>query len=66
MTFGVNRYFSGHSIKWTSDIGWGLNEVTSTWGDGFLGGGGDIAGWRTDTAGNDGQIVIRTQLQLLF
>lgn len=66
LTAGFTKYFSRHQIKWTSDVGYGLNEVTSTWGDGFLGTGGDIAGWRTDSPGEDGQFVVRSQLQLMF
>jgi hypothetical protein len=58
ITVGVNRYFARHAMKWTTDIGYSINEIEST----FANGG---AGWRTD-AGDDGQIVIRTQLQLLF
>ena len=42
------------------------DEVTTTWGDGFIGDGGDITGWRTDSAGSDGQVVIRSQLQFVF
>jgi hypothetical protein len=66
LTIGATRYFSQHQLKWTTDIGFGINEVTSTWGDGLLGTGGDIAGWRTDGPGEDAQFVLRSQLQLLF
>lgn len=66
ITAGFAKYFSGHRVKWTSDIGYGLNEVTSTWGGGFVGVGGDLAGWRTDSPGKNGQIVARSQLQLWF
>ena len=66
VTAGVNRYFSGHQLKWQTDVGYGFNEVNSTFGAGFLGNGGDIAGWRQDPSNEDGQIVLRTQLQLLF
>lgn len=66
ITAGVNWYFAKHRLKWTNDIGYGLNEVSETWGDGFLGLGGSIAGWRTDSPGSHGQIVIRSQMQLLF
>lgn len=66
ITVGVNKYFSGQTIKWTSDLGYGIDGVASTWGDGFLGGGGDITGWRTDNGTDDSQIVIRSQLQFSF
>jgi len=58
ITVGVNRYFAKHQVKWTTDIGYSLNEIENT----FASGG---AGWRTDQ-GDDGQIVFRSQLQLLF
>ncbi len=66
ITFGANRYFSGHQLKWTMDVGYAFDAVSATFGDGLLGEGGSITGWRTDAAENDGQLVIRTQLQLLF
>lgn len=65
-TIGANRYFAKNSIKWSTDVGFAFNEVSSTWGDGFLGTGGNGAGWRSDATDDDGQIVIRTQLQLQF
>lgn len=66
ITGGFNYYVSGHRVKWSADLGVALNEVTATWGDGFVGTGGNIAGWRTDQPGEKGQVVARTQLQLLF
>jgi hypothetical protein len=59
ITVGVNKYFAKHNIKWTTDVGYGINEVNSFWASGG-------AGWRADAAGDDGQIVIRSQLQLAF
>jgi hypothetical protein len=59
VTIGATRYWARHNLKWQSDIGYGINEVASTWAS-------DAAGWRTDASGNDGQLVIRSQLQLLF
>jgi hypothetical protein len=58
VTVGVNRYFNKHNLKWTTDIGIGLDEVR-----GFETTG---AGWRKDSSGEDGQVVIRSQFQLLF
>jgi hypothetical protein len=66
VTVGANRYFARHGLKWSLDAGFALNEVTSTWADGFLGAGGELAGWRRDAAGEDGQVVVRSQLQLYF
>ncbi len=59
LTIGFNRYFDDHQLKWTTDIGYGLNEIGGFWSS-------DGAGYRTDDAGQDGQIVVRGQLQLLF
>ena len=58
-TIGFNRYIYGHNIKWTTDLSYGFNEVTSTFA-------GDGVGFRADAAGEDGQMVLRTQLQLVF
>ena len=59
ITIGINRYFSKHQLKWTTDLGYGINSI----GDPFAFGGG---GWRADPAGREGQFVIRTQLQFLY
>ncbi|HRP63092.1 MAG TPA: hypothetical protein PK400_07365, partial [Phycisphaerales bacterium] len=61
ITVGVNKYFSKHAVKWTTDVGYGINEVDPFWGSRGAG-----AGWRSDAAGDKGQIVIRSQLQLVF
>lgn len=64
ITVGVNKYFAGNSMKWSTDIGFALNGVDALWG----GGGGSLAGtgWRSDVADEDGQFVFRSQIQLLF
>lgn len=59
LTIGVNRYWSKHSLKWTTDLGFAFNEVSSAFSS-------DGTGWRTDTTGQDGQMVLRSQIQLLF
>jgi hypothetical protein len=59
ITFGVTKYWDKHNLKWQSDIGYGINEVASSWAT-------DGAGYRADAADEDGQIVIRSQFQLLF
>lgn len=57
LTIGVNRYFSGHNAKWTTDVGFSLEPIEISEPQiGFL----------TDAPGEDGQVVIRTQFQLLF
>ena len=57
LTAGVTRYFADYRAKWTTDIGIGIDRVVDDL---------PIAGWRGDPAGQDGQIVIRSQLQLVF
>lgn len=59
LTLGGNYYFDGHDAKLSADIGFGLSEIASAWDS-------SIAGWRFDAAGSEPQVVIRTQLQLLF
>jgi hypothetical protein len=59
ITVGVNRYWDKHNLKWTTDVGYGLDGVSGTWST-------SSAGWRTDAADDDGQIVVRSQFQLLF
>lgn len=57
ITFGVTRYFAGHNAKWTTDVGIGLDEIVNAPA---------ITGLRTDFAGEDTQVVIRSQIQLVF
>lgn len=57
LTVGVNHYFAGHNAKWTTDLGYSFDELAIA---------DSRAGWRVDTSGDDGQLVIRTQLQLAF
>jgi hypothetical protein len=57
LTIGANYYIAGHNAKLTADFGYAFNEVDF---------GNTMAGWRGDMGTDDGQIVIRTQLQLLF
>ena len=66
LTLGANRYYAGNNIRWSTDVGFAFDEVSATWGTGYLGAGGTGAGWRTDAADDDGQFVVRSQLQLLF
>jgi phosphate-selective porin OprO and OprP len=59
VTVGVNHYINGHNAKWTTDLGFGLDEISGPWSS-------TGAGWRSDAAGEDGQIVARSQIQLLY
>jgi hypothetical protein len=56
-TVGVNGYFAGQNVKWSTDIGLGLNTVSFAV---------PVTGWNADAAGEDGQVVIRSQLQIVF
>ena len=59
ITVGVNKYWAKHSLKWQNDVGFGLDEVASFWAT-------SSTGWLTDNSGDEGQIVFRSQFQLLF
>lgn len=66
VTAGMNYYFGGQkSVKWTTDVGFALVPI----GD-FASSGSDWLSDGSSTAGdgftNDGQWVVRTQIQLLF
>lgn len=59
VTAGFNCFFAKHRAKLTVDVGYAFEPVPSTMYNTF-------AGWRMDSVGEDGQIVGRTQIQLLF
>lgn len=59
LTVGFNYFISGHRLKVGTDVGYSFNAVSATFFSNPL-------GWRMDTPGESGQIVIRSQLQLLF
>jgi hypothetical protein len=48
-----------HNAKLTVDVGYSFDEVTTAWRS-------TSSGWLTDTAGEEGQFVLRSQIQLLF
>ena len=56
-TIGVNKYFSGHNAKWTTDLGYSFESLAV---------GSDLAGTRGDVGDEDGQLILRTQWQILF
>ncbi|MCP3905302.1 MAG: hypothetical protein GY715_16875 [Planctomycetes bacterium] len=60
LTVGVNRYFAGHALKFTFDAGYAFDPVAP----GFAAS--RTTGWRADSPGERGQIVLRSQFQLLF
>jgi hypothetical protein len=57
LTLGATRYFADHHAKWTTDVGIAFDNVPVTV---------PIADYRADAPGEDGQVVIRSQLQILF
>ncbi len=56
VTMGLNWYIDGQDLKWTFDMGFNLSDLDYSWQN-------LPAGWRI--SGTD-QIVMRTQLQLMF
>jgi hypothetical protein len=63
-TVGMNWYLNGRNVKFTTDCGVSWNPVifqTGLYGDNIAG-----ANYRQEGSAGGGQIVARTQLQLLF
>jgi hypothetical protein len=56
LTLGVNSYYN-ENVKSTLDFGYAFDQASTV---------NTITGWRSDTADEDGQFVVRAQLQLLF
>ena len=63
LTFGVNRYFDGHNAKWTTDLGFALDGIDAS---AVSTSDGDITGFKADAPGDDGQFVLRSQVQIVF
>ena len=59
ITAGVTRFIHGRNVRWTTDVGVGLKPVAPTFASGS-------ADWLADVPGHDGQVVVRSQLQLVF
>ncbi|MDY7108896.1 MAG: hypothetical protein SYC29_09700 [Planctomycetota bacterium] len=59
VTPGVSRFFNRQGLKFTADVGYAFNEMDGAWG-------GASRGWRTDAIDEEGQLVLRTRLHLLF
>ena len=63
-TTGVNWYISGRALKFTTDVGVSWNPLTfqtGLFGDNISG-----ANYRQEGVGGGGQVVVRSQLQLIF
>jgi hypothetical protein len=56
LTIGVNSYYN-ENVKSTLDFGYAFNQALEV---------ATITGWRPDIADEDGQFVVRAQLQLVF
>jgi hypothetical protein len=70
LSVGVNKYFADHHAKWTTELGFAMDPVlgndvaagsTSNEPGAF-----PLAGWRIDPDDEDGQITIKTQIQIVF
>ncbi len=57
LTLGFNKYLSTLNAIWTTDVGFALDPVPVS---------SQITGWRMDLPDNDGQFVVRSQLQISF
>ena len=58
LTLGMNHYMDGQDLKFTADIGFSFGEVSGVMAN-------TESGWIADTRRRD-QVVLRTQLQLMF
>jgi hypothetical protein len=61
LTAGFNKYFHGQNVRWSTDVGYSYNSLGANW-TGQAG----FTNWQNDAAGEDGQMLIRSQLQLMF
>jgi phosphate-selective porin OprO/OprP len=69
VTVGANYYFKKHNAKLTLDAVWALDPVTNGNTLGFVGSSGtglSGVGLLGDAAGQENQVAIRAQVQLLF
>ncbi len=67
LTAGVNYYFAKHQIKVSCDVGYSFNPLNRVRvGSNTYGWSNDYTGWRADASDSDGQVVVRSMVQLLF
>ena len=64
-TIGLNHYIKKHQLKLMADVGYSFNAINTVDGVG-VNWASDSPGWRPDMLGTDGQIVVRSQVQLGF
>ncbi|MEL7484761.1 MAG: porin, partial [Planctomycetota bacterium] len=56
---GFNQYFTGHTLKLTADVLYSFNEITAAYASG-------PRALLQDAPGEEGQVVLRAQFQLVF
>ena len=61
LTVGFNKYYHGQNVRWSTDFGYSFNNLNAAWT-----GQSAFTNWQTDGANQDGQALVRTQLQLMF
>ncbi len=67
LTVGFTKYWAKHNLKWTTDAGYAFNAVERVSVNGnTLGWADESTGWRPDADGAEGQVVVRSRIQLLF
>lgn len=67
LTAGFNRYFARHRLKWQTDVAYSFNAMNRvSIGGNTFGWPVEFQGWRPDAAGSNGQVLVRSQLQMLF
>jgi phosphate-selective porin OprO/OprP len=69
LTVGFNNWIAGKNLKWTTDFGYAFSTLNNGGGGTSLPRADYVSsgnGWRDDNAGQAGQILVRTQLQLVF
>lgn len=66
VTAGVNWYHNQHNAKFTADVVWALDPVPGTGSLNTSGAQQSLLGLQNDPAGDDDQLAVRLQYQLLF
>jgi hypothetical protein len=61
LTVGLDYHMRKHQVRLTFDVGYAFNPVAPFWANGNT-----LAGYRADSPDDDGQIVVRSQMQLSF
>ncbi|MHC4130326.1 MAG: hypothetical protein ACYSUA_19640 [Planctomycetota bacterium] len=70
LSVGVNKYFADHHAKWTTELGFAMDPIlgndSAAGRDNGSPGAYPLAGWQIDPDGEDGQVTIKTQIQIVF